>query len=287
VSPVNDSIAWLQPQDEKIRVANNCLTKISKSMKLKPMKRSKLTDALNSKKAALKPGVFFITSFRATKDNSIQVEVCQNRNLQGRVITLLGMINQSDKRFRSDTTLLFDWLKLEPQDLINTFPTLTTGDDPLTVEDLEKVAATWKATDGNGTNAKVFQAITTIPHVNYYGKELHPVIAVTEVTHSQLIGGEFYQGENAEEKIENELKNGTAVMKTGSGDDADFIVDAETGDKIYRFTRTVMQESYENKDWDSLIPNKTSLKAYNKKSKKVVTSFVSPESILEHQEDNI
>lgn len=253
-------------------------------MKLKQIARVKLTDALNSQAGMLKPDLFFITSFRATKDGTIQVEVCQNRNIAGRKRTLIGMVNKSDKRFRGTTTLLFDWMKLEPQDLLNTFPSLQ---KEVTIEDLKAISESYDAEGPKGSKALVFQAIHSIPEILDVesGEKVHPIIAVTEVTHSQLVNGEFYRGENADEKISNELENGTAIMKTSSDDDADFIVDSETGDKIYRFTRTVIMEDYPKKDWDTIIPNKTTLSIYNKSKTSKSKGFSKPEDLVLDMEE--
>lgn len=229
--------------------------------KIKHVKRSKLTKAIQDQN--LKPNMFFTTSIRPTANGTLQLEVCQNRTLGGRKRTLTGMINRSDDRFGSVSTLLFDWTKFMPADLLAAFPTLA---KLFSIEDLENIASTYDPKGPTGTKANVIQAITKVPYIydSSTEEELTPVIAVTEITHSQLVGGQFYAGENAQKKIENELKNGTSVMRTGSEEDADYIVDGSTGDKIYRFTRTVFAEEYPKGDWDTMIPNKMTLTAYNK-----------------------
>lgn len=248
-------------------------------MELKPLKRSKLTDALQKQSGMLKPNVLFITSFRATKDNSIQVEVCQNRNLASRKSTVLGMINASDKRFRGNHTLLFDWMILTPEDFLQVFPTVK---QHVSLEELKAVAESYDPDAPKGKDALVFKAIHSIPYIYNVmeEKQVTPVIAVTEITHTQLINGEFFRGENREEKIENEIENGNSIMKTGAGDDADYIVDAETGDKIYRFTQTVVREEYPKEDWDRLIPNKTTLKQFNELKSKDKSEYKNPEDLL-------
>ena len=254
-------------------------------MELKTIKRNKLTEALRSQAEMLRPNAFFITSLRATANNTVQVEVCQNRNIAGRRRTLIGMINSSDKRFRSPNTLLFDWMKLEPADFLKRFPDLK---GKITEEDLKAIAESYDPDGPKGQDALVYKAIHSINHV--YDPEtdekLTPVISVTEVTHTQLTNGEFFRGENAEEKIENELNNGTSVMRTGSDEDSDFIVDSETGEKIYRFTRTVFKEDYPKEDWDSIIPNKVTLSVYNKSKGKSRTATKSPEDLI-LQDDEI
>lgn len=249
-------------------------------MELKKVLRSALTEVLLG--LTFKPMAFFITSFRATTDNSLQVEVCQNRRLGGRKRTLLGMVNKSDKRFGSDTTLLFDWLTFKPADLLATFPTLAKVG--WTIKDLEAIAATYDPAGDKGREAAVFQALHGVEYIVDVqdGVQLHPVISVTEVTHSALINLEFFKGDDAQEKVENELERGTAVMKTGSDDDADFIVDSESGDKIYRFTRTLMQEDFPKQDWDSMIANKVTESQYQRSSSKAKvqeSAFANPDDV--------
>jgi len=228
---------------------------------LKTMKRSALKNFLD--KQTFKPGLFFATSIRATKDNSLQLEVCQARRLAGRKRSLLGLVNRSDKRFGNDSTLLFDWITFQPADMLATFPQIAKTHN---IETLEKMAETYDASGPKGRDAAVFAAITKIPYIMdaQSDEKLTPIIAVTEVTETQLKNGEFYKGDDAEEKIENEIENGSAIMKTGSDDDADFIVCGETGDKVFRFTRTVFAEEFPNNDWDTIIPSKVTLTAFNK-----------------------
>ena len=244
--------------------------------KLKKVLRSKLTETLQA--LTFKPGQFFITSFRATKDNSIQVEVCQNRRLGGRKRTLIGMVNRSDKRFSNDTTLLFDWMVLKPVNLLETFPELA---KTWTVEDLKAIAQTYDPDGDKGTDAIVFQAVSKVNYIMDVQTEekVHPIITVTEVTHSSLLNYEFYKGDNADDKIENELENGTAVMKTGSGEDADFIVDAESGDKIYRFTLTRVMEDYPKGNYDSMIAGKMTQKQYNRIAPSAKKEYANEEDV--------
>ena len=49
----------------------------------KPIKRSDLTSLITARKDDLHTDVFFITSVRAVKDGQLQLEVCQNRALEG------------------------------------------------------------------------------------------------------------------------------------------------------------------------------------------------------------
>lgn len=241
---------------------------------LKPMKRQKLTEEIRKAKNNLKKGVFMITSFRPTKDNSIQVEVCQNRQLGGRKQTLLGLLNRSDDRFGSETTLLFDWLTFKPADFIAAFP-----ESGVSLKDLEDIAAQWSPTLETGSDAIVYPRMKLITKImdSVNEVELTPVIVVTEVTHSQLVNGEFFRGKNAEQQIENTLEKGSNVMKTGSSDEDEFLVHPDTGEKVYRFTRT---EFAENKPTDSLIEGKMTESQY-KKTYRTATAAqtVSPEQL--------
>lgn len=234
-------------------------------MALKPMKRQQLTDEINKRKDQLKRMIFMITCFRATKDNSIQVEVCQNRPIGGRKQTLIGLLNKSDERFRSENTLLFDWLTVTPEDFVAAFP-----ESGITVEELKEIAATWSPDAATGGDAIVYPKLKTITKVYDATNEefLEPIIVVTEITHSQLVNGDFFRGKNADEQIENTLERGRNVMKTGSGEDAEFIVHPETGEKIYRFTRTEFVRDGV-KTPDSLIEGKITSSQFEKTRKRV------------------
>lgn len=227
-------------------------------MELKKMKRSNLTEQLNKMSDKLVKDAFFITSFRATKDNSIQMEVCQNRLLGGRKRTLLGAVNHSDARFGSATTLLFDWVTFKPEDLLKTIPTLKQS-----LADLEAIAKTWDENSETGSEAIVFPAIQTVKTMVVDGDVLTPIITVTEATESEIKNGKFFtaSSKNQEENIRQAIEEERRVMKTGSNSDADYIVHPETGDRIFRYTRT---EFLEENPKDTLISGKITRKAYEK-----------------------
>jgi glycerol-3-phosphate cytidylyltransferase-like family protein len=247
---------------------------------LKPMKRADLTEAINKRKGDLIKDIFMITSFRPTKDNTIQVEVCQNRLLAGKKQTLLGALNKSNAKFGNDTTLLFDWLILEPEDFKKVFPTVN-----ITLDELKAVAAKWQPGMPSGKQAEVFAKLEIVDKVVVDGEDRTPVIIVTEVTHSELMNGDFFTGDNAAEKAENVVENGSAVMRTGSGEDAEFLVHPETGDKIYRFTRT---EFKENNPKDTIIAGKMPMSQFNGGNKPATRQLDTAKlnSILD-QEDGI
>lgn len=229
--------------------------------------RKNLTEKLE--KIDLVKDVLFATSFRAVKDNQIQMEVVQRRRISGRKRNLLGILNQSDKRFGSASTLLFDWLLFPVDVLLKAFPQL--AEKGWTEAKLQAIADSYDPNGPTGSDANVFPAVVKLDHGvdPEEGDKFTPVIAVTEITHSQLIGKEFFRGPNADEKIENELTNGTAVMKTSA--DGEYIVDGESGDKIYRFTQVVPKEDY-NDDYDTIIPNKMTESAYKASLKSKVKS---------------
>lgn len=225
-------------------------------MELVSMTRRELTDALNKKKDVLKKDLFMITSLRPTANNSVQVEVVQNRLLGSRKRTALGALNKSDDRFGNATTMLYDWMIVRPEDFVNFFQ-----DVNITIEDVQAIAAEWKEGQPTGSDAKVFAVLENVTQVNVDGEKLTPVIIVTEVTESQLLNGEFFKGKNADQKAQDVIDNSNRAMKTGSGEDDEFLVHPETGDKIYRFVETLYAE---DKPQDSLISGKMLESQYKK-----------------------
>jgi hypothetical protein len=219
------------------------------------MTRRKLTEKINEKKDALKRDLLMVTAFRATKDGSLQVEFCQNRALGGKKLTALQLLNRSDKRFGGETTLVFDWLTMKPEDYLKTFK----GQTDATLEGLQAIAATWTPDAPTGKDAIVYPQLDTI--TKFYDsvneEELTPVISVTEIVESKL--NTFYRGDNAQEKAQDTIDRGNAVMKTGSGDDAEYLVHPESGEKIYRFART---EFKEHGATDTIIPGKMPLSQF-------------------------
>lgn len=231
-------------------------------MKLTPIKRQKLTEEINKNKNVLKKDVLMVTSFRPTKNNSVQVEICQNRHIGGRKQTLLGLLNRSDKRFSSETTLLFDWMTMKPVDFVAAFPEID-----VTVEQLEEIAGKWKADLPTGKEATVYACLKPVTKVydSVNEVDLHPLVTVTEVTETELLNGGFFRGKDADEKAENTIENGTNVMRTGSMEDDEFLVHPETGDKVYRFART---EFKENNPEDKLIEGKITESEFKRRSKR-------------------
>lgn len=249
--------------------------------KLKVMSRKKLSEKLREKRDQLIKDVFMITSFRATKDNSIQVEVCQNRLLGGRKRTLLGALNKSDERFGNSTTLLFDWLILQPEDFISVFPEAN-----VSLEELKEISETWSEDAPTGKEANVFLKLQAVTHAMVDGEKLTPIIVVTEKTHSELVNG-FFTGDDADEKIANVIDKGNAVMKTGSESDAEYLVHPETGERIYRFTQTQFAEESPK---EIIIAGKITESEFKKQQKmnsgaRNFGTSKSLESILEDEEE--
>lgn len=243
----------------------------------KKMSRNKLTSLITNVELML--NVFFITSVRATKNGSLSVEVCQNRILEGGSITALGLLNQSDSRFGSTGTLLFDWIKATPEDFVKVFP-----EAELTVAELQAVIEEYDENGPTGTEATVFPVMKTITKMVANGQALTPKIVVTEATETQIRNGEFFtaSGMNQEERIAGALEDEYRVMKTSSDADADYIVDSITGDKIFRYTRT---EAAEFNPQDRLIPNKVSKKVWSSRQVQSKAKGANPESILEESKE--
>jgi hypothetical protein len=232
------------------------------------MTRRKLTEKINELKDKLKRDLLMVTAFRATKGGSLQVEFCQNRALGGKKLTALQLLNRSDKRFGGETTLVFDWLTMKPEDYLKTFK----GQTDATLESLQAIADTWTPDAPTGKDAIVYPQLDIV--TKFYDsvneENLTPVITVTEVVESDL--NKFYKGTNAEEKAKDTIDRGNAVMKTGSGDDAEYLVHPETGEKIYRFART---EFKEHGAADTIISGKMPLSQFVKNVGEVVEADTS------------
>jgi hypothetical protein len=244
---------------------------------VKPMTRKDLGTQLDAASDRLSLDVFFITSLRATKDNTLQVEVCQNRILDGSKITALSVLNQSDKNFGKATTLVFDWIKTTPQDFVTAFPEVK-----LTIPQLEAVAKTWEENAPTGPDAIVHPVMATVKKMNVNGRLLTPKITVTEVTETAIKNGEFFTDSSArkDENIRRALEEDRRVMKTSSAPDAEYIVESSTGDRIFRYTRTEFEEFGAK---DDLIVNKTSESKYKaslNKTRVATSSGFSPEELL-------
>ena len=242
-------------------------------MPLKAVKRSKLTEAINAMASTLKTGTFFVTCIRPTKDNSVQVEVCQKRKISGRQRTLLGVLNKSDDRFRDENTLLFDWLTFQPKDLLLAMPVLS---KEVSLAEIKEIADKWTPTAPTGPESTVYQLVKTIEKIEIQDEDegLTPIIRVTEVTESQLRNYQFFRGDDADFKIQDELDKEHNVMKTAK--DGEYILDAESGDKVWRFART---EFVEGNGADIVIPNKVTETVYKRMQKSVPGSKAKKETL--------
>ena len=245
-------------------------------MNVKPMTREQLSQKIEAVKERLGGDVIFVTSIRPTANNSISIEVCQNRVLEGSSITALGLLNQSDERFGTTGTLLFDWIKATPKDLVKVFPELK-----LTVEDLEAIAKTWDETAPTGKDAKVFPVMTQITKMVGNNVTYTPIIVVTEATETQIENGEFFTdaSKNQKQNIAGALDEEYRVMKTSSEPDADYIVEPHTGDRIFRYTQLLVKEQNPQ---DRLIPGKITLTRFKaRQAQASKTKSLKPEAILE------
>ena len=219
----------------------------------KPVKRSTFTAQITE--ANLPMDQFFISAIRPIGPDDkgkpqIQLEVGQKRNVNGR-ISVLGMLNRSDNRFRQNGTLLLNWMKTYPEDVHHVFP-----DMPLTLDELESIAKSWKEDAPVGPDSMVVPVLKPTNILKDQGKTYEPIIVVTEVTESDIASGKFFTKRSAryEENIANALEKGYRSMRTGSDEEAENIVDANTGDRIFRYTRVeVVGTPTAN---DVLIPNK-------------------------------
>lgn len=205
---------------------------------VKFIKRNVLTNLINSKQETLEDDLFMVTSVRATANGSLQIEVCQNRNLSGSSESMLSLLNLDDDRFSANGTLLYDWIKVMPKNFLAMYPEVD-----ITEAQLQEIIDSYDPNGASGAEALVVALLDTVTHVKHpkNGKELTPVIVVTEKTESELIG-DFFNGTDAEEKAANVIKQGKAVMKTSGAADAEYIVHPTTGERIYRFTRTQFKE---------------------------------------------
>lgn len=204
----------------------------------KPMKRKALTKLISDSHDKLEQDVFFLTAIRPTKNDGLSIEVCQNRILEGQSINALSALNQDDERFGTAGTLLFDWIKVTPKGFVKAFPKLNISETDL--EAIIKAYEEDKHGYGKGPEAEVFPVMSTIDAMIVNGKALMPKICVTEVLESTIANGEFFTKRSArqQENIKGALEEEYRVMKTGSDKDAEYIVDAVTGDKIFRYSRT-------------------------------------------------
>jgi hypothetical protein len=233
--------------------------KLKDMTKLESTTRGKLTDDINAVAPKLKVGLMMVTCFRATKDNQLQVEFAQKRNLSSSTPNALTLLNKGDDRFRQSETMLYDWLTMRPENFINAFGDQTDA----TVEKLKEIAATWTPDAPTGRDAIVFPQLDIVRkfYDESYG-ELTPILLVTEKRESEL--DTFYNGDNAAQKIQDAIESKNNLLRTGSDDDAEDIVDPETGERIYRFVQTNFVESGKK---DTLIKGKMTRSEFERRGK--------------------
>lgn len=248
-------------------------------MDKKPVKRSKLAEKIESFREKLAPNVFIATSIRATANNSLQLEVAQHRMLDGQTISVLTALNESDQRFGKNGTLLYDWLKFEPVDLLKLFPQLK-----MTVAELESIAETYDESSPDGPDALVYPVMVGLDKMVIDGRTYEPIINVTEVIESKI--PEFYteRSKRREENIANALEHEYRVMKTGSEEDAEHLVHPVTGERIFRFTQT--NPKGQPNAVDQIVAGKVPKSVWASRESKSTTDsqYVKPENILEQTE---
>lgn len=243
----------------------------------KPVKRHELTKAINDTNLPLDK--FFVSAVRATLDGQLQIEVAQKRILEGKSINVLAALNKGDDRYGNAATMLFNWMGMTPKGFQDMFPTAN-----VTLAELESIAKTWKEDAPNGPDAIVYPLLQTFKNIVVEGKEFQPVINVTEVPADEI--EDFYteSSKRRDENISNALDKEYRVMKTPPNEkgDQDYIVDATTGEKIFRFTRTNVVG--DPRATDKMVPTKVSMKVYESRLAKSEagksTSTIEPENIL-------
>jgi hypothetical protein len=232
---------------------------------VKFMKRNVLTEAINNKRDVLEDDLFMVNSVRATANGSLQIEVCQNRNLSGAAESMLSLLNIDDERFSANGTLLYDWIKIMPKNFLTMYPEVD-----ITLEQLEEIIESYDPDAPRGADALVVALLDEVTNVIHprSGKKLTPIIVVSEYVEADLVG-ELFNDDDAEEKAANIIKQGKAVMKTSSAPNAEYIVHPQTGEKIYRFTRTYFKE--EGKE-DVIIAGKVTESQFKRRKSEYTTN---------------
>jgi len=251
----------------------------------KQFKRKDLTEKIQNANPQMDQ--MYLTAIRAIGPDEkgkpqIQAEFAQLRMLEGQRFNVLAALNEEDDRFTGSGTLLFNWMKTYPGSLLRLFPELK-----LTTEELEKVAESWTENDPRGPESIVYAVVQPINKMEYKGKNYTPIINVTEVLESTIRAGKFFtanskrQAENIAGALEEEYR----IMRTNSNDDSEYIVDGETGDRIFRYTQV---NAVESRVPDVLIPNKMSETRYKLlQAEKPATTSNSMEDIFDETSKNL
>ncbi|MCM5663768.1 3'-5' exonuclease [Galbibacter mesophilus] len=224
---------------------------------MKLIRRKTLHKALLKRLKILKSNTLFITSFRVLSRDLLEIELAQKKFLGHR--TLVGS-NIIDDNNSSDEVLLFNYLFIEPNELLPTFPELTIDSSQLM--DLIK---DWYNDDVDNTHDTVACHIHPIKKIyTKKNKILTPTISVTEFCESQIQDFEYWTNELPEHDDVNEIikeyhfSKNINFLKTEHSDE--YILDRSSGDKIYRYTRI---QFVEDKPKDIIIKNKLTESDYN------------------------
>lgn len=126
---------------------------------LKTVNREQLKATVNKVAPQLKENVIFIAGARKIKNNQIEIEFVQHRQLNGRKTSILSLLNQGDERFNSSTGITMrDWLMVNTASLASVFPSVFT---PEMVKSLEKALEGIKEGDKTSIIA-LFKQVTAI-----------------------------------------------------------------------------------------------------------------------------
>jgi hypothetical protein len=76
---------------------------------LKKVSKAKLKEAVNKIAPQLSEDAVFVAGARNIKDDQIEIEFVQNRNVGGRAVSLLAVLNEGDKRFNTGRFTMRVW----------------------------------------------------------------------------------------------------------------------------------------------------------------------------------
>lgn len=199
------------------------------------MAKSELRELILQKKPLLKKEIPFITSFRGIDLYTLEIEICQKRKIG------------------EDYELIFDSIRFEPQEIISHFPYLD-----ISLDDLIYATRLLEDDFYNGPNyIRVIPFIRLIPNIHQKEKIYSPFIRVLEYTSSQLLASEDPNNENIIENVKEELEEEYHVLK----EDNQYILDSNTGDKIFRFPALRLEDDGFN---DEFIYSKVYESQYEK-----------------------
>lgn len=93
---------------------------------LKKVSKDKLKDAVNKVAPQLSEDAVFVAGARNIKDDQIEIEFVQNRNVGGRPVNLLAVLNEGDGRFNTGRFTMRVWMMVNALGFNKTFSSLGT-----------------------------------------------------------------------------------------------------------------------------------------------------------------